>query len=400
MLNSLLDNDFYKITMQNAVIKRFPYAQARYAFINRGKHAFPRGFAEHLREAVDAMADIRLSEAEKHFLKVTCPYLDPTYLDFLAGYRYDPGEVRIEQHGEDISVEIEGLWYRTILWEVPLMAMISELWYQLRDETRDDDTKVLERTREKIEHYEHLGLKVAEFGTRRRYSYDVHDCVVAGLKHHSGATFTGTSNVHLAMRHGVKPIGTHAHEWFMFHGARFGFRMANSLALEHWVDVYRGDLGIALTDTFTSPAFFDSFDKKFAKLFDGVRHDSGDPLDFAAATIAHYQRLGIDPRTKTIIFSDGLTPERVERIEAYCRGRIGMAFGIGTNFTNDVGVTPMNMVIKMTETQPEGQPWMPVVKLSDVPDKHTGDPEMIALAKQVLAISRRTRPATLPSGHT
>ncbi|MCI0511308.1 nicotinate phosphoribosyltransferase [Chromohalobacter marismortui] len=389
MLDSLLDNDFYKFTMQSAVIKRFPYARARYAFINRGDHAFPPGFAERLREAVDAMANLSLTLEEKRYLERTCPYLDPTYLDFLSGFHYDPGEVEIFQEGGHFTLRIEGLWYRTILWEVPLMALISEIWYQMGDGQRDTDEIIDARTRDKIEHYKRLGLKIAEFGTRRRYSYDVHDRVVASLRHHGGDTFSGSSNVHLAMRHGVKPIGTHAHEWFMFHGARFGFKMATSLALEHWVDVYRGDLGIALTDTFTSATFFDSFDKKFAKLFDGVRHDSGDPLEFAAATIAHYQRMGIDPRTKTIIFSDALTPERVERIDNFCRGRITTAFGIGTNFTNDVGVTPMNMVIKMTEARPEGQHWIPVIKLSDVPDKNTGDADMIELAKRVLALSRR-----------
>lgn len=388
MLTSLLDNDFYKITMQNAVIKRFPYAQARYAFINRGQHAFPEGFGEALRREVDAMASLVLSEAEKQYLETTCPYLDPTYLDFLAGFRFNPAEVIIEQDGSELSVTMEGLWYRTILWEVPLMALISELWYRLRGIERDDDETVEARTRTKIEQYQRLGLKIAEFGTRRRFSFDVHDRVVGALCHHGGEAFSGSSNVLLAMRHGVKPIGTHAHEWFMFHGARFGFKMANSLALEHWVDVYRGDLGIALTDTFTSQAFFESFDKKFAKLFDGVRHDSADPIDFAASTIAHYEKLGIDPRSKTIIFSDALTPEKVERIHAFCQGRVGMAFGIGTNFTNDVGVEPMNMVIKMVEARPEGQHWLPVVKLSDVPDKHTGDPEMISLAKRVLALSR------------
>ena len=388
MLTSLLDNDFYKITMQNAVIKRFPYAHARYAFINRGEHAFPEGFGEALRGEVDRMATLRLSDEEKRYLQTTCPYLDPTYLDFLAGFRYDPSEVTIEQQGSELSVVMEGPWYRTILWEVPLMALISELWYQLRGVgvSEDDEALIEQRTREKIELYRQHGLKIAEFGTRRRFSFAVHDRVVKALRHYGGEAFSGTSNVLLAMRHGVKPIGTHAHEWFMFHGARFGFKMANSLALEHWVDVYRGDLGIALTDTFTTRAFFESFDKKFAKLFDGVRHDSGDPIEFADATIAHYQRLGINPLSKTIIFSDALTPEKVERIRAFCQGRIGMAFGIGTNFTNDIGVAPMNMVIKMVEARPEGQGWLPVVKLSDVPTKNTGDPEMIALAKRILSL--------------
>ncbi|WP_106478827.1 nicotinate phosphoribosyltransferase [Phytohalomonas tamaricis] len=386
MLRSILDNDFYKFTMQNAVVKLFPNAYTRYAFINRGKHRFPPGFAVRLREAVDAMAGLQLTSDERLFLEEMCPYLDPTYHDFLQGFRYNPLEVQIEQDGEDLSVTIEGLWYRTILWEVPLMTLISQIWYEMADEKRDDDDTVVARTRQKIEHYGHLGVRIAEFGTRRRHSYEVHDLVVGALKRYGGSTFTGTSNVHMAHRHNVKPLGTHAHEWFMFHAARFGFKMANTLALEHWVEVYRGDLGIALSDTFTTQIFFDSFDKMFAKLFDGIRHDSGDAIDFARTTIEHYQRLGIDPRSKTIIFSDALDTEKVENITRFCEGRIGMSFGIGTNFTNDVGLKPMNMVIKMTETRPEGRQWLPVVKLSDIREKNTGDPEMITLARRILSL--------------
>ena len=150
----------------------------------------------------------------------------------------------------------------------------------------------------------------------------------------------------LAMDYNVIPIGTHAHEWFMFHAAYFGYKMANRVGLDNWVNVYRGDLGIALSDTFTTDVFIHSFDKKFAKLFDGVRHDSGDPLVFADKMIAHYRRYNIDPLSKTIIFSDTLTPDLVRTIAQYCRGKIGMSFGIGTNFTNDVGLEPLNMVIK------------------------------------------------------
>ena len=208
MLTSLLDNDFYKITMQNAVIKRFPYAQARYAFINRGEHEFPDGFGAALRREVDQMATLRLSDEEKRYLETTCPYLDPTYLDFLAGFHYDPAEVIIEQQGSDLSVIIEGPWYRTILWEVPLMALISELWYRLRgvSVTHEADAMIEQRAQEKIELYRRLGLKIAEFGTRRRFSFDVHDRVVGALCHNGGEAFSGTSNVLLAMRHGVKPV--------------------------------------------------------------------------------------------------------------------------------------------------------------------------------------------------
>ena len=158
------------------------------------------------------------------------------------------------------------------------------------------------------------------------------------------------------------------------------------MALENWVAVYRGDLGIALSDTYTSIVFYEQFDKMFTKLFDGVRHDSGDPILFASQTINHYNKMGIDPLTKTIIFSDALDYDKVARIADYCRDKIGMSFGIGTNLTNDVGLRPMNIVIKMTEALPEGGRWTPVVKLSDETGKYTGEPAMIELAKKVLNI--------------
>ena len=382
-LPSILDNDFYKFTMQQCVVKLFPRAKARYRFINRGKHSFPAGFADALRGAVDAMSLLKLTKEEKHWLARTCPYLDPVYLDFLQGYCYDPAEVRIEQSGGDVDVFVEGYWYRTILWEVPLLCLISENFYALQKAQRQSDEAVEQKTKRKIEAYGEMNVAVAEFGTRRRHSFAVHNRVVKALKQY-GKTFVGTSNVYLAMMHQTKPIGTHAHEWFMFHAARYGYKMANATALENWVAVYRGDLGIALSDTFTTDEFFEVFDKKLARLFDGVRQDSGDPLRFADKTIKHYKKLGIDPLSKTIIFSDALSEEKVAAIAAYCRGRIGMSFGIGTDFTNDVGLKPMNIVMKMTEALPEGQAWTPVVKLSDEPMKHTGNEETIALAKAVL----------------
>lgn len=383
---SILDNDFYKFTMQHAVIKLFPYAKARYQFINRGKHEFPENFADRLREAIDDMAKLKLTHKEKEFLRETCPYLDPTYLDFLQGYRYDPSEVTIEQVGNEVKVSIEGFWYRTILWEVPIMALICELFYRETNQKRNADELVIQTVEDKIKKYRDLDIVFAEFGTRRRHSYEVHDLVVKTLKEKGEGTFIGTSNVYLAMKYNTKPIGTHAHEWFMFHAAKYGYKMANSMGLEHWTEVYRGDLGIALTDTYTTEVFFEQFDKKFAKLFDGVRHDSGDPLEFGDKTIAHYQKLGINPLTKTIIFSDGLNYDKVERITEHCKGRIGLSFGIGTDLTNDVGLKPMNIVLKLTEAKPENADWTGVVKLSDEPKKHTGTAEDIDLAIRLLNI--------------
>jgi nicotinate phosphoribosyltransferase len=385
-LPSLLDNDFYKFTMQHAVVKLYPDAKVKYEFINRGKHKFPAGFDVALRRSVDAMADLQLTKAEKEFLRINCPYLDPVYLDFLQGYRYDPSEVRIRQDGETLQIEIEGYWYRAILWEVPLLALVSELYYTMRGEQRVSDDEVRRITNEKIALYDQLGVTVAEFGTRRRHSYEVHELVLQTLRTNGLKSFIGTSNMYLAMKYQTKPIGTHAHEWFMFHAARYGFKMSNAMALERWVDVYRGDLGIALSDTYTTDVFFGQFDKKFAKLFDGVRHDSGDPLVFADKTIRHYESLGINPLYKTIIFSDGLNSDKVAHIAAYCKGRIGISFGIGTNLTNDVGLEPMNIVIKLTAALPDNKKWIPTIKLSDEHGKYTGDPKMIGLAKTILGI--------------
>lgn len=373
--------------MQQGVISLFPGAKGRYQLINRGGHSFPQGFAKVLREKIDELAGLQLSKEEKAFLKVTCPYLNPVYLDFLEGYRFNPEEVHIEQTGDQLQVHIEGLWYRSILWEVPVMAIICELYYLLTGAERISDEEILASTRSKIEAFGKLGITIAEFGTRRRYSYHVHRLVLQSLTSYGGGSFIGTSNVHMAMLHGVKPIGTHAHEWFMFHAAKYGFKMANATGLENWVKVYRGDLGIALSDTYTTDVFFGQFDKMFSKLFDGVRHDSGDPLLFADKLISHYKKMGIAPETKNIIFSDALNYEKVARIVAHCKGKIGLSFGIGTNLTNDAGPDPMNIVIKMTEALPQDGEWTEVIKLSDEQGKYTGSDQMILLAKTILGIS-------------
>ena len=386
-LRSILDNDFYKITMQNAVVKLFPSQIVKYQFINRGKHHFPPGFDAELRKAVNAMANLKLTKEEKEFLKITCPYIDLPYLDFLEGYHYDPSEVHIKQTEDDLEITVEGLWYRTILWEVPLLALISELHYAMNKMERNSNETVIERTLEKAAQLNDLGVTFAEFGTRRRHSYKVHDLVVHSLIQNGNSKFIGSSNVHFAMKYGIKPIGTHAHEWFMFHAAEYGFKMANEIALEHWEDVYRGDLGVSLSDTFTTDVFFRQFDKKFTKLFDGVRHDSGDPMEFAEKTIAHYERNGINPLYKYIIFSDGLNLEKVEEITKACIGKIGISFGIGTNLTNDVGLKPMNIVMKLIGVQAPNGAWIPTVKLSDEKGKYTGDPKMIELAKAFLRIN-------------
>ena len=384
--NSILDNDFYKFTMQYAVVKLYPDTLAKYEFINRGEHQFPQGFAEALKEKINQMALLALTREEKSYLKIACPYLNSAYLDFLSGYRYDPSEVEVSQNGGDLGVKVEGYWYRTILWEVPLLSLISELFYELTGQNRNSDEEVIQTVINKTDSYKKLGAKVAEFGTRRRHSYQVHKMVAETLAKYGGKSYVGTSNVHLAMATNVKPIGTHAHEWFMYHGARFGFKVANGVSLDRWVNVYHGDLGIALSDTYTTDVFLTQFNKKLAKLFDGVRHDSGDPIEFAEKVIEHYEKLGINPLHKTIIFSDGLNLDKVEMITKELEGKIDISFGIGTNLTNDVGLEPMNIVIKLISIAEPDIPWTNVVKLSDDKGKHTGDLKMIHLAKEILEI--------------
>jgi nicotinate phosphoribosyltransferase len=386
MIQSIIDNDLYKLTMQNAVIKLFPAAKVRYQFINRGNTKFPDGFSEILRKEIAKMGGLSLTMDEKEYLFKKCYFLDPTYMDFLMGYKFDPSEVGVIQKGGDLQVLIEGYWYRTILWEVPLMALISELYFKMANERTFEDSKILDLAKEKATRFNLLGVSVADFGTRRRYSFQNHDRIVGALKTYGRPSFVGSSNVYFAKKYDVTPIGTHAHEWFMFHGAQFGYKIANRLALENWINVYRGDLGIALSDTYTSEVFFRNFDTKFAKLFDGVRQDSGDPIEFAKKTIEHYMNLRIDPISKTIIFSDGLNPGIVEEIANFCRNKIKISFGIGTNFTNDVGVKPLNIVIKMIEAKTEGQEWVPTIKLSDNNGKHTGDEASIKLCKSILNI--------------
>ena len=378
------DNDLYKFSVMLAIQRLYPWAYVKYEFMNRGKTAFPEGFAERLREEVNAMSQLKMTKAEKKYITKRCYFFDPVFIDFLEGYRYDPSEVHIEQKGGQLSVGIEGYWYRTVLWEVPLMAIISELYFQM---TGVKPEQVEEKAIYKAEQLKGMQADHSDFGTRRRFSFDVHDKVLSCLKKHSGPYFKGTSNIYFAMKYDTIPIGTMPHEWFMYHGAIFGYRSANLKALEAWVDVYQGSLGITLTDTYTTDSFYQSFNLKQAKLFDGVRWDSGDPLEFTDKTIQFYINSRIDPLSKTIVYSDSLNLEKVREIRQYVNGRIHDAYGIGTYFSNDVGATPLNMVIKLTEVKSDiHKDYLHAVKLSDIPGKNTGNVEEIELSKRTLGI--------------
>ncbi len=389
VINSLLDNDLYKFTMQNAAMKLYPHSKVKYKFINRGENNFPLDFAKILRKEINNCAELKLSENEEKFLREKCYFLDPVYIDFLRGFRYNPSEVKISQRKNNLSIEIEGYWYRTILWEVPILSMVSELFFKQINNVEIDNKKLNQFNKTKAKKFERLGAKFADFGTRRRFSFENHQNVVKILKQNAPKTFIGTSNVHLAHKFNLTPIGTQAHEWYMFHAAKYGFKMANRTALGRWVDIYHGNLGIALSDTFTSEAFFKSFDTMYAKLFDGVRQDSGDPVEFAQSLISHYKKLRIDPKLKTIVFSDGLNFEKVKDIEKNVKNMVNTSYGIGTYLSNDIAdITPLNIVIKMIAAAPFGNDWTSTIKLSDVLGKHTGNEKMIHLAKQVLGLEK------------
>jgi nicotinate phosphoribosyltransferase len=383
IIKSFLDTDLYKLTMQQAVIQRFPDAVVRYELIIRIQREFPDGFVTELLKEIRSMATLWLDEDEKKFLTRNCYFFTKPYIDFLAGFCYDPAEVDAVQDGTAIRLTIEGYWYRTILWEVPLMALISELFFKMTGQDALPGDACSKRIIAKAVALEKMGAHFADFGTRRRYSFQLQDMAVAECKANAPSVFNGTSNPFLAMKYKCKPIGTQAHEWYMAIAAMNGYIQANKIGLEEWVDVYKGDLGIALPDTFTTDVFLRDFNTKYARLFDGVRQDSGNPLEFADKIIEHYNKLRINPLTKTIVFSDSLNVDTIAKIEQYCKNRVQTSYGIGTNLTNDVGVKPLNMVIKLTAIQ-IGNEWFPTVKLSDDAGKHTGDVETVGLCKRIL----------------
>lgn len=396
MFKSILDNDLYKFTMQNAVCKLYPWAETLYRFTDRNDRVYPSGFGAALAERAKEMATLALTPEEEKFLRERCYFLDPAYLDFLKGYRFDPKEIEISQHEGRLALTIRGPWYRTILWEVPLLAMISELYYEMSGESPEAPATVRLKTMEKAQALAAAGAPFSDFGTRRRFSSDNHRRVMETLKENSGDFLLGTSNVHLAREFDLSPIGTMAHEWIMFHAAINGYLSANRTGFARWVDVYRGEVGIALSDTYTTEVFLKDFDVLPAKLFDGVRQDSGDPVAFARRMIDHYRRLRIDPTAKTIVFSDSLDVAKVREIRSFCDGRIRDVYGIGTHLTNDVGLSALNIVIKLSACKLDGcSPWLNTVKLSDDPGKHTGEAETVRTCLAALE-SRRQKPVPDP----
>jgi len=377
IVKSIFDNDLYKFTMLQAVLDKCDGTPVRYVFNNRRKEGvFTPKFISAFDEQLDGMASLRVSASELDEFTKACPFFPSSFFSYLKDYRFNPNQVQLRLIDNEIEIGIEGPWQETILWEVPLLYMVSELYFKMIDtdwtfNENDQQMRLLEKA---------LVLKdcnFADFGTRRRRNYDVQDLVVRTLMKSPG--FVGTSNVHLALKHGVKPIGTMAHEWIMAMSVLKGMRHANKAALTAWSEVFNGDLGIALTDTFGTDPFFEDFDGYLARLFDGVRQDSGDPLEFGEKAINHYNRMGIDPMTKTIVFSDSLSDKKAAQISDRFAGRIRVSFGIGTHLTNDFpGSTPLNIVIKLAECN-----GVPVVKLGDDVGKAIGEKDALRVARWI-----------------
>lgn len=369
IIQSLLDTDLYKFSMMQVVLHHFPGAQAEYRFRCRSEGVDLRPYIDDIREEVAALYQLRFREAELAYLR-SLRFMKSDFVDFLGLFQFNekylsigPGE---SPGGMDIG--IRGPWLHTILFEIPVLAIVSEVYFR-RTQPHPDLAEGRRRLKGKIDLVRtvepELGFKISDFGTRRRFSLGWQEEVLQTLKREVPQYFAGTSNVWFAMRNDLTPLGTMAHEYMQACQA-LGPRLRDSqtFAFDMWAKEYRGDLGIALSDTYGLEAFLRDFDMYFCKLFDGARHDSGDPFEWGERMIEHYRRNRVDPRTKSLIFSDQLSFPLAIEIARRFHGRARTSFGIGTNLTNDLGYEPINIVIKMTECN--GQP---VAKVSDSPGK-------------------------------
>ena len=387
IIQSLLDTDLYKFTMMQVVLHHFPGAQVEYQFKCRSDGVDLAPFVEEIGREVADLCRLRLRDEELAYLR-GLRFMKSDFVDFLALFHFNEKYIRVA-HGErpgELGISIRGPWLHTILYEIPVLAIVSEVYFR-RTQPRADLGEGRRRLAAKIDLVREvepaLDFKISDFGTRRRFSLAWHEEIIATMKREVPQYFAGTSNVWLAMKNGVTPLGTLAHEYMQACQA-LGPRLrdAQVFALDKWAQEYRGDLGIALSDTYGMDAFLRDFDMYFCKLFDGARHDSGDPFAWGEKMIAHYRKNRVDPRTKTLIFSDQLSFPLAIEIARRFHGRARTAFGIGTNLTNDVGFEPLNIVIKMTECN--GQP---VAKVSDSPGKIVStDARYLAYLRQVYGL--------------
>jgi nicotinate phosphoribosyltransferase len=385
IIKSILDTDLYKLSMMHFVIQHYNESVVDYTFNNRDKSMiFTQEAVDEIQRNIHLMANLKLTDAEYDWMKDNLYFLPIVYRQYLAAYRFNPEQVKLSLSPiGHLDINIKGKWRDTILWEVPLMAIISEVYFKYMDTDWNMEGQG-KLAFQKAKSLSDAGCVFADFGSRRRRNYQTQDIVVDIMRSFKG--FAGTSNPHLAMKYGVKALGTCAHEAIGAVAALESLNHPNKIFMERWSEVYDGDLGTMLPDTYGLDSFLKDFSLGKAKLWDGVRHDSGHPFVFVDKIVAHYKKLRIDPTTKTIIFSDGLDVETAILLNQYCNGKIRCSFGIGTFFTSDfkkisdptIKSKAMNMVIKLTMID-----GIPVVKLSDSPGKAIGDPKMVEIMKYI-----------------
>jgi len=364
IITSALDTDLYKFTMMQAVLHQHPGASAEFLFKCRTERVdFRPYFGEIVKNINRFCNEVVFTKENLDYLS-SLRFIKKDFIDFLRIFRfnYEYIRMRCDDNG-GLHISIAGPWLHTILFEVPILAIISEIYSR---EMSKDFPLFIKRTTEKMELLANNDVKIqfADFGTRRRHSLEAQRIAIEIAMKIVPKQFVGTSNVMLAKDYNVKPIGTMAHEWLQAHQAFYRLAESQVMAFDHWSREYRGDLGIALSDVIGLKYFVHDFDPFFAKLFDGVRHDSGDPYEFALTMIRLYESMGIDPMTKTIVFSDGLDFQKaIDLAGAYSR-KIKCSFGVGTNFTNDFDFKALQIVLKMISCNGN-----PVAKLSDSPGK-------------------------------
>lgn len=369
ILTTLLDTDAYKLHMQQAVFHRYHDVTVTAEFRCRGDDLLGL-YADEISAQIALMSQLALNDDEYAWL-AGLPFFKTDYLDWLKSFRYNPEQVKVRNHAGKLDIRISGPWREVIMWEVPLLALISEVVHRHRSPQVTPDMAV-DRLLEKISSFKQLTqdidlsrFRLMDFGTRRRFSRDVQLAIVSTLQR-DFPWLVGSSNYDIARQLGITPVGTQAHEWFQAH-QQISPVLANSqrAALQAWLDEYDDQLGIALTDCITMDAFLRDFGPGFANRYQGLRHDSGDPVQWGEKALAHYEKLNIDPHSKTLVFSDNLDFTKAVDLYRHFGQRTNVVFGIGTRLTCDIpDVKPLNIVIKLVECNGK-----PVAKLSDSPGK-------------------------------
>ncbi len=390
---SMIENDLYKFSMSYYYQRTTPDGRGTFQFTDRNNMVFLPEFVELLEKEFAKLKDLALTEQEFEWCLKNISYIPQCYFEWLSGFRFDPSLIKasLDEEGH-LHIEVTDLIYKVTLYEIPILAIVSEIYYRTYCSGQIDWDYINSQLEQKTEISNRYGMKFANFGMRRRYSHQVEDYVTDYLVRNA-KYFIGSSTVHFAMKYqavrkDLKPIGTMAHELMMATAAFMGPKEANYYVMQKWNEIYGGAMGTMLPDCFTTDVFLRNFSMDMAKLYDGVRHDSGDPFTFGEKIIAKYESYHIDPMTKSIVFSDSLNFDTALHILNYFKGRINVSFGIGTNLTNDVGTAqPLNIVMKLKSFQVNSrQPVYNCVKLSDVSGKELGDAGEIRCYKYILGL--------------